>query len=37
LSPAAVIAHLAITALDLDRLRGALATRALEFSGGPAT
>lgn len=32
LSPAAVIAHLALTALDVDRLRGALAVRALAQS-----
>lgn len=33
LSPAAVIAHLALTALDVDRLRGALAARALVRTG----
>jgi hypothetical protein len=33
LSPASVIAHLALTALDVDRLRGALAARALVRTG----
>jgi hypothetical protein len=33
LSPVAVLAHLALTALDVDRLRGALAVRALARSG----